>query len=134
MRILGVDWGSKRIGLAIAESEHGIVSPRSNLTPTGTLKLDAQNILEVAKREQAVQIVLGLPIEPGGEEGKMARLVRQLAGNIEGVLPVAFVDETLTSVEAIGAMAEAGLKASERRKKVDAEAACRILERYLEQA
>jgi putative Holliday junction resolvase len=134
LRILGVDWGSKRIGLAIAESEHGIVSPRSNLVPTGTLKLDAQNILDAAKREEAGLVVVGLPIEPDGQEGKMARLVRQLAGNIEGVLPVAFVDETLTSVEAISAMAEAGLKASERRKKVDAEAACRILERYLEQA
>lgn len=134
MRILGVDWGFKRIGLAIAESEHGIVSPRSNLVPTGTLILDAQKISEAATREGATLVVLGLPIEPEGVEGKMARLVRQLAGNIEDIIPVAFVDESLTSVEAMSAMAEAGLKASERKKKVDAEAACRILERYLEQA
>jgi putative holliday junction resolvase len=134
LRLLGVDWGSKRIGVAVGVLEHGIATPRPNITPAGKLSSDAETIVKLALAEDAEKVVLGLPVEPSGQEGKMARLVRQLGSEIEKQMPVVYVDETLSSVEAETVMHDAGLKASERDRKRDAEAACRILERYLSQA
>ena len=135
MRLLGVDFGFKRIGLAVMESEVGLPAPRNPLAASGKLKSDAGAISEAAKREGAEGVVLGLPIEPSGEEGRMARICRQLAGHLEPFgRPVFLVDERLSSVQAERVLLDGGLKASERRKKRDAEAACVILERYLEEA
>jgi putative holliday junction resolvase len=132
MRLLGVDWGSKRIGVAVGEEEHGILSPRSPLTPTGTLKKDAAMLVEMARKEEARKIVLGLPLEPGAIEGRMAKIARMLAAEIESAgISVELVDETLTSVEAETELWSEGVKAARRRKLKDGEAARLILERYL---
>jgi putative Holliday junction resolvase len=132
MRLLGVDFGSKRIGIAIAEAEHGIITTRLPIAPTGTLKKDAAMLAQLAKKEEAQGIVLGLPLEPGGVEGRMAKIARVLAREIEEAgCHVELVDETLTSVEAEAEMAAGGLKASQRKKLRDGEAARLILERFL---
>jgi putative Holliday junction resolvase len=132
MRLLGVDFGFKRIGLAVVDSEVGLPAPRNPLAASGKLKTDANVLHELAKKEQAEGIVLGLPVEPDGEEGRMARICRQLAGHLEALgRPVYLVDERLSSAEAERTLLDGGLKASERRKRRDAEAACLILERYL---
>lgn len=132
MRLLGVDFGSKRIGIAVGESEFGVVTPRLPIAPTGTLKKDAVNLAALAQKEQAERIVLGLPLEPGGVEGRMAKIARTLAGEIEKAgCPVHLVDETLTSVQAEAGLIADGLKASQRRKQLDGEAAALILERYI---
>ena len=121
----------KRIGVAVGESETQIATARNPITPTGTLKKDAANVVQLAKNEQAQAIVLGLPLEPGGEEGRMAKIARMLANEIQQAgMRVELVDETLTSVQAESSMAEQGLKASRRRKLKDGEAACLILERF----
>ncbi|AIE84423.1 Holliday junction resolvase RuvX [Fimbriimonas ginsengisoli] len=131
MRFLGVDFGFKRIGLAVMDGEAGLPAPRNPLAASGKLKTDANVIDQQAKREQADAIVVGLPIEPNGEEGRMARICRQLAGHLEELgRPVYLVDERLTSAEAERTLLDSGLKGSERRKRRDAEAACLILERY----
>ena len=132
MRLLAIDWGTKRIGIAVGESEHKIVTARNPITPTGTLKKDAANIVNLAKNEQADAVVLGLPLQPGGEEGRMAKIARMLANEIEQAgMHVELVDETLTSVQAEAEMNAQGLKASRIRKLKDGEAACLILERFL---
>lgn len=132
MRLLGVDWGMKRIGIAVGEAEHGIITTRLPITPTGTLKKDAVLLAQYAKKEEAEAIILGLPLEPGGEEGRMAKIARVLAREIEEAgCRVELVDETLTSVEAEAEMAAGGLKASQRKKLRDGEAARLILERFL---
>jgi len=75
---------------------------------------------------------MGLPIEESGEEGRMARIFRTLGDHIVGNgVPVYFVDESMTSVQADSLLREDGLKASQRRKLKDGEAAALILERYL---
>jgi len=129
-----VDFGFKRIGLAIAEAEHGVISPRPFLEASGKLASDAERLIEMARAEQVDRIVLGMPLEDG-EEGRMARICRTLAGHIRGGgFPVDLVDETLTSVEAdarILGSSEVRLRASQRRKLKDGEAARLILERYL---
>jgi len=133
MRLLGIDFGFKRIGVAVAETEVGIVTPRSPLTASGTLKKDAETIAAYARREEVDAVVLGLPVEESGEEGKMARIFRTLADHIIGNgIPVHLVDESMTSVQADGTLRQEGLKASQRRKLRDGEAAALILERYLD--
>lgn len=132
MRLLGVDFGSKRIGIAVAEVQFGVITPRNPISPTGTLRKDAINLAALAKNEQADRIVLGLPLEPGGVEGRMAKIARTLAAEIEKAgCPVELVDETLTSVQAEAGLRADGLKASQRRKLLDGEAAGLILERYI---
>lgn len=133
MRLLGVDFGFKRIGIAVVDSDAGIPSPRPALDASGKLKTDAETLKRLAAREEAQGIVLGLPIEPAGEEGRMARVCRQLAGHIEAQgLSVFLVDERLTSVEAERNLLQEDLTGAMRRKRRDAEAACLILERYLD--
>jgi putative Holliday junction resolvase len=130
MRVLGVDLGKARIGLAVGESEAGIASPRAALSAIGTLEKDAQAVAAFARRERAEAIVVGVP---ESEDGRMAAVCRRFGTLLRSMGFVVYeVDESLTSVEAESAMAEAGLKASERRKKRDGEAACRILLRWME--
>lgn len=132
MRLIGVDFGFRRIGLAVADDDPFLPTPRPSLEASGTLAKDAAALASLARREGADQIVLGLPIEESGEEGKMARIVRQLGERLEKEgIKVAFVDERYSSVRAEASMREAGLKGSERRKRKDGEAACLILESFV---
>jgi putative pre-16S rRNA nuclease len=133
VRLLGVDFGGKRIGLAVMDSNSPHPRPLAPLEATGSLSKDALAIKGLADREGAGTVVLGLPLDTEGET-KMSKVCRQLATRIEETgLKVALVDESMTSQEAESAMRAAGLKASQARRRVDGEAACRILERYREE-
>ena len=135
MRLLGVDLGMKRIGLAIAETDPFVVTPRSALPAIGRLASDAQRVGDFARREQVDAIVVGLPVEESGVEGRMARVCRVFAGHLSAAGFVThLVDESFTSVEAESAMAQTDLTAAARRKRKDGEAAARIVERYVRQA
>ena len=132
MRLMGVDFGFKRIGIAVGESSPAVASPRPALTASGTLKRDAEAISALAKREGAELIVVGLPLEGDGSVGKMARICTTVAEHLRELgHQVETVDETLTSVQAEQGLHDMGLKASLRRKARDGEAACLILERYM---
>jgi len=133
MRVLAVDFGSKRIGLAVGETEHKVARPLQNLDASGTLKKDAEHIARAATKEQATLIVIGLPLDAQGET-KASIICRKLGAIVQSLGPkVEYVDEALTSAMAEREMLEFGLKGSERRKHSDAEAACHILERYFEE-
>jgi len=132
MRLLGIDFGGARIGVAFAETVGAVVSPRKPLQASGTLKKDAAEIASLARREEAGTVVIGLPLVDG-EETRMSRVCRALGAEISALgIAVEFCDEAWTSHEAETAMKDAGLKGSERRKSSDGEAACRILERFME--
>lgn len=133
MRILGIDFGFKRIGLAIGESEFGVTSAKPAIDATGTLKRDAENLAAIAKREQVDLVVLGLPVEEDGNHGKMARVCQTVAEHLRGYgLRVELIDERYSSVEAEATLRQEDLRASQRRKLRDGEAARILLERYLE--
>lgn len=133
MRLLGVDFGFRRIGIAVAESEFGVVTPKTALEATGTLRKDAENVATAFHKEHAERIVLGLPVEEDGNLGKMARVCQTVAGLLrEKGIEVELVDERYSSVEAEAALRQENLKASQRRKLRDGEAAAILLERYLE--
>ena len=130
MRVLAIDFGGKRIGVAVGESDHRVASPRPNLQASGTLARDAQAIRAVMEKERADLVVVGLPTDVEGET-RMSQVCRRLGQSLEALgVRVVLVDESQTSAEAERDMADAGLKGSERRHRSDAEAACRILERY----
>ena len=133
MRALAVDFGGRRIGVAVGESRPGVASARPNIEASGTLAKDAEAIAQLARKEEAEVVVVGLPLDAEGET-KMSRVCRMLGACIEERgLTVRYIDESFTSAEAERDMHDAGLKGSERRKRSDGEAACRILERFFEQ-
>ena len=130
MRVLCIDFGGKRIGVAVGETEHNVATPRPQIEATGTLKLDAINIFALAKKEEANTVVIGTPMV-GTEETKMSRICRMLGAEIEKLGgTVEYVDESLTSVRAEEALKTQQWTAATVKKHLDSEAACQILERY----
>lgn len=126
-----MDWGGTRIGIAVGESEFGVITPRPALRASGALQRDAQAISQLAKKEEAEQIVVGVPFHE--TEPKMARVCLQLAQHLRQIgWKVEEQDEAMTSLESETELRTQGLKASERRKHIDGEAASRILTRYFE--
>lgn len=131
MRLLGVDFGSRKIGLAVCDSQTGLPTALRFLVASGTLAKDAIAICRIANEQIAEKVILGLPVDLDGET-KMSKVVRLLGSKIEEVgLPVEYENESMTSQIAETRMKEQGMKGSEIRKRVDSEAACQILERYL---
>lgn len=131
MRAVGIDFGGERIGVAVGELAFEVASPRPPIQASGKLDHDAEAIADLARREQADCLVLGLPLGAEGEETRMARICRMLGARLEALgWRVEFVDETLTSQESQSAMKQAGLKGSQVKRKVDGESAARVLERF----
>jgi putative Holliday junction resolvase len=132
MRLLGVDFGGVKIGLAVMELTAGIPTPRPYLSASGTLAKDAAAIHQLAKKEEADAVVVGLPTV-NGEETKMSRICSRLGALIEKTrCQVFYADEELTSQAAERDLTELGLKASQIKKQVDGDAAAKILLRFKE--
>ncbi len=134
MRLLGVDFGRVRIGLAVMDSDTHLARNLPPLSATGTLQKDAIAIAKIAANEEANRVILGLPLQQDGE-GKAAAIIRRLGNEIvtQGY-EVGYADESLTSKAAESEMRDHGLKASQMRKSMDGMAATLILERYVEEA
>lgn len=131
MRILGVDFGGKRIGIAVGESEAAISTPRPAIEASGTLRKDAVQLSELVKREQADLLVLGLPLLEDGQDSKLSKVIRKLGEELRVLqVEVAYVDEAFSSVQATAQLREYDWTAATRRKHLDSQAACEILERY----
>lgn len=132
MRVLGIDFGGTRIGIAVVETATKLPSPRQCLAASGTLAKDALAIQKIMADECAELVVVGLPLDQGSET-KMSRICRMLVDRLRDLgARVETVDESMTSNEAELVMLASGMKASQVRKAVDGEAACRILERFME--
>lgn len=131
MRVLGVDWGTKRIGVAVGESEFGIATARPFLVASGSLKKDAVAIHELAKKEQADAVVVGLPLRDDEEQSDVARIGLKLADQIRSLgLAVFTVNEALSSIEAETRLIDGGVRAARRKDARDGQAATIILERF----
>lgn len=122
--VLGFDFGSKRIGVAVGNSLTGTASPLTTLRGDRTdAKFSA--IAALLREWQPEQLVVGLPLHPDGAAHAMTEQARRFARQLQGRfgLPVALVDERYTSVAAEDACAD----------DVDAAAACLIVEQYFNQ-
>jgi putative Holliday junction resolvase len=132
-RLLGVDYGTVRMGLAMCDESQRWVTPLDTYARSNE-RLDEQFLSELMSREQIRGIVLGLPIHSDGQESQKSREVRdfQLWLTRFTDLPCTFQDERFTTAEAQRLLKAAGLKHSQRKKQVDRLAAHLILEHYLE--
>ena len=133
MRLIGLDHGSRRIGLAIGDTETGLAFARPALKRTNEAK-DIRIIEELARAEAADTIVLGLPCNMDGSEGPQAAAARAFGEKLAAIgLTVAYQDERLTrwqAAEQIGPR-----RGRERRSgELDSAAARLILQEYLDAA
>lgn len=131
-RWLGVDFGSKHVGLAIGETGLSMAMPLKTIPAQPEDEL-FRSLAEIAKTESLAGIVVGLPLNMDGTEGHAARICREFARKLADRvdLPVKLSDERLSSWDAEGQLIEAGLKPSERKDRVHAVAAKIILEHFL---
>jgi putative Holliday junction resolvase len=122
MNLLGIDYGLKKIGLAVAEA--GLVTPLKVVKNDSALRA----VVEICRQQDIGKIVLGLPT------GKMAPAIRRFGTELSLAtgLKVNYHDETLTSQEAIAKMVAIGKGRKARKEKQDAFAAALILQNYLE--
>lgn len=130
--ILGIDYGDKRIGIAIA---HCIARlPRPLLTIENT-KAALQAVADIVDRENVQLVVVGMPRSMDGNIQAQAKLVEDFGAKLAAVLPVpvTFVDETLTSVEAERILMETTEQKGITKEAIDAMAASLILERYFDE-
>lgn len=134
VRALGIDPGSKRIGLAVSDFSGTIASPLLVLERSRSKQHDLQELARIARDEEAEVIVVGLPLNMDGSEGKAAKTAiaeaRRLATLVD--VPVEMHDERLTTVSADRSLLDAGLNAIERRKVVDKVAAAIMLQSWLD--
>ena len=129
--ILGLDVGSKTIGVAKISVENEIATPVLTLKRQ-SVKKDVARILQLCVEIVVTEIVVGLPIQLDGQEGRSAKLARQIGSGLEEQnLTVYYQDERFSTVDAQQRMIEAGKTASKRKKNIDAAAACVILEYFL---
>ena len=131
MKFLGIDYGKKRIGLAICDPDEKIASPLAVLKNSPRV---IQEILDCIEAENADAIVIGLPLNMDDSEGPQARLVRGFAAALKSHtnLPLYLQDERLSSFEAEEKLADAGLTIKKKQKRLDAVAAANILQAFLD--
>jgi putative holliday junction resolvase len=133
MRIAGIDYGTVRIGIAVADTDVGIAGAFANYTRR-TLALDVEYFARLAKDQQIGRFVVGLPVHlHGGESQKSteARTFGKWLGEATGV-PVEFFDERFTTAEADQVLGAAKLTKKQRQARRDQLAAQIMLTAYLE--
>ena len=132
MRVMAIDYGDQRIGLAVSDPT-GLLCGEAWTMQEWNMERAAQRIAEEAARREVGTLVLGLPKNMDGSEGPRAELSRAFAALLEedSGLPVVLWDERRSSIEAHAILHAAGKKERLHRKTVDAVAASLILEGYL---
>ena len=133
MRIMAIDYGDQRIGLAVSDML-GILCGEAWTMNEWNMERAAQRIADEAKKREVERLVLGLPKNMDGSEGVRAEKSRQFAEMLTAAsgLPVKLWDERRSSIEAHAILHSVGKKEKQHRKTVDAVAASLILEGYLE--
>lgn len=131
-RLLALDLGKKRVGVAVSDELRITVRPLPVLRRTNWKEL-LSAVANLLQSFDARGLVIGLPLNLDGSEGEAATLTRQLARNFERSLqvPIYLQDERLTSKEAESSLSAAGLSFNEVRENVDSEAAAIILRDFI---
>ena len=134
MRILAIDYGSKRIGLALSDPTGTLARPLPFLPAKGNPAL-AKEIALLAAREKVGLILLGLPRHMNGSLGEAADLVKAFAQVLEKAIkpvPLKLIDERLSTVQASRQLQEAGKDSRKQRGQIDSEAAAVLLQGHLD--
>jgi putative holliday junction resolvase len=136
-RALGVDLGSRRIGIAVTDSAGTMALPRTTLVRTGDIEGDRRRLVDMAIDDGVVVVVVGLPLSLDGSKGRAAMAAVEEAAVLRGLLEprgieVELFDERLTTVTAHQALAAGGADERGRRQIVDQAAAAVMLSAWLE--
>jgi putative holliday junction resolvase len=131
-RLIGLDHGSRRIGLAVADEETGMAFARPALRRRGGIR-DVEAVVKIARREGAETVIVGLPLHASGEEGDQAAAARGFGERLAAAgLAVRYCDERLSSWQADRDLEEAGQQPDRRSGERDSAAARVILQQYLD--
>jgi putative Holliday junction resolvase len=135
VRVIGIDLGSKRIGVAVSDRTGTLASPLTVVLRSGDLVVDHQRLAAIAAEEEAERMVVGLPLSLSGDAGPAARAALVEAGALAEVVgvPIETFDERLTTVTADRALREGNIKGARRRQVIDKMAAAVMLQAWLDQ-
>ena len=135
-RILAVDYGTRRIGLAISDVSGTLATPLTTLTRRAGKRPPIARILEIAEAHDVECLVVGLPLDARGRENSWTAEVRDFGGRLgaRSGLPVHLIDESYSSAEAEARIRSIGLtrKKKEDKARIDAGAAAIILQDWLD--
>lgn len=132
MRVLAIDYGDVRTGIAISDASGTIVG-QTSVIHSRKAERAAEEIAQLARHAGVERIVMGLPKNMDGSEGPRAALYRGFAALVEQTcgMPVVLWDERRTTIEAHGILSDCNYHGKKRKNTVDAVAASLILEGYL---
>lgn len=133
MRSMGIDFGERRIGLAISDPDGKVAVPLATLERRND-RVAVREIAEIARREEVGRLVLGEPVGLDGQRGPNAERVRRFGERLAQAsgLPVRLVNESLTTVEAQERLREAGIDPRREPARIDAVAAQILLQEALD--
>jgi putative Holliday junction resolvase len=133
-RILAVDWGEIRIGLALSDETQTLASPLETLVRRAGKRFPLGRLLQLTELHRPAGIVVGLPLTPEGGEAESAASARELAHSIaqHSGLPVELWDERMSTARALAAVREQGGSIRGRKGEVDSLAASILLQHFLD--
>jgi putative holliday junction resolvase len=132
-RVMALDVGGRRIGVALSDPTRVLASPLTTLRADPRPRVIGQ-IAELVAHHEVAEVVVGLPLTLSGEVGAQAKLVQAFVEDLRAALavPLHMFDERLTSVAAERMMQELGIKPERRRERIDEVAASIILQDFLD--
>lgn len=137
-RAMGVDYGRRRIGIAVGDASDALATPLTTLARRAGKRPPVARLLEIASRHRVRLVVVGLPLDPSGRETEWTAEVRSFGERLarRGGISVVFQDERYSSAEAESRIRSAGLPRRKREDKarIDAAAAAIILQDWLDGA
>jgi putative Holliday junction resolvase len=130
-RVLGLDWGSSRIGIAISDETQLVATPLDTLKRRAGRRLPLAQFLTIVTREKPVGLVVGLPLDDYGREGASAKAAREMGVTFAArtYLPIEWVDESFTTAESIETMLAMGRRPTV--ENIDRAAAAELLQQWL---
>jgi putative Holliday junction resolvase len=133
-RILGIDWGEVRTGLALSDPTQTLATPLETLSRRPGKRFPLARLLELTSLHDPVGVVLGLPLTLEGGEGESAQAARELGSKVADRtgLPLELWDERMSTSRALATVREQGGSTRGRKADVDALAAAVLLQHYLD--
>jgi len=133
-RLLGLDWGEVRIGLALSDETQTLATSLETLVRRKGKRFPMSRFMELVGEHAPVGVVVGLPLTGEGEEEESAASARRLAGELgaRSGLPVELWDERMSTARALATIREQGGSTRGRRADVDALAAAVLLQHFLD--
>ncbi len=133
-RVLALDWGTRRFGVALSDPTRLIAQPLTTLTRRAGHRPPVREILDLITRHEVSLVVVGLPLTPEGEEGEAAAGARALGEAVarRSGVPVTWWDERLSTAAALRSARTAGVRDRDSRERIDQMAAVAILQHFLD--